>query len=86
MLKKGVDLLDQNNEILINRGGAGLSYWIRFKNALAYGIDVITPLRKKTALISIQEDKSVASLFVTFRFLIRISMITMINFSILFFR
>ena len=51
MLKKGVDMLDQNNEIVIGRGGTTLSYWIRIKNALAYGIDIITPLRSKTNLI-----------------------------------
>lgn len=84
MLKRGVDMLDQNSEITVGKGGGTLGCWQRVSKLIAHTIDIITPLRQRTKLIQLQEDKSVASLFVTFRFLIRISMIALLGFLPLF--
>lgn len=61
--------------------------WVAFVTNMFLGfVDRITPLRSKTELIKLKMDKTVASLFTTFRFLIGLSMVNIINFAFLIYK
>lgn len=85
MLMKGIDELDQDGDVKIGNDKT-VSAWERFYDYIYYAFDLITPLREKTRLIQIQQDKSVASLFVTFRFLTTLSFFNLFVFVAMFIR
>ena len=86
MLKKGVDLLDGNEDFQIKGNKTAASCFNRLEKFIFALSEFITPLGERTKMIQIQQDKSVASLFVTFRFLIALSMIDILIFVPLFIR
>ena len=81
---KGIDVLDDEDgdvQISKNKNIQGIAN--KIKNFIVDLTDELTPLKEKTKLIELQMDKSVSSLFVTFRFLIALSMINLFGFGFL---
>lgn len=83
MLKKGIDILDQNDDVKFIGSKKVGGLLERIRKVVANFTEFITPLGERTALIKLQEDKSVASLFETYRFLIALSMINLVIFTLL---
>lgn len=80
MLKKGVDMLDENQEVTLTKRNEISSIFARLKKLAFDFTEFITPLGERTQQIKLQEDKSVASVFITYRFLIALSMINLVGF------
>ena len=85
-MRKGIDTLDQNEDIVISSNQDIQNLWVFIKKVAVGLAERITPLGNLTKKIEIQQDKSVASLFVNFRFLIGLSMFNLLGFVFLFIR
>jgi hypothetical protein len=67
---RGAADLDGEDGLSLNRSKGLISLSVKIKDFIVWVADSITPLKSTVKKISLEQDKSIYSFFVTYRFLI----------------